>query len=117
MGRGGNPGRSRLAKVALTAMDESVKMAQASEPLWIPSFEGGSETLNYEEYLQVLPRCIGPRALGFVSEVIREMGNVIINSLALVETLMDVVSRLNLIFTLLNCLIISVPEWAMIPGI
>ncbi|KAL4182418.1 hypothetical protein AMTRI_Chr11g93270 [Amborella trichopoda] len=89
MGRAGNPERSMLAELALTAMDELVKMAQASEPLWIPSFEGGSETLNYEEYLLVFPRCIGPRPLGYTSEVTREMGNVIINSLALVETLMD----------------------------
>ncbi|ERN02306.1 hypothetical protein AMTRI_Chr09g38140 [Amborella trichopoda] len=101
MGSARNPKRSMLAELALTAMDEFVKMAQASEPLWNPSFEGGSETVNYE-YLQVFPRCIGLRALGYVSEVTREMGNVIINSLALVETLIDVVSQLNLIFTLLN---------------
>ncbi|ERN00427.1 hypothetical protein AMTR_s00100p00082880 [Amborella trichopoda] len=84
-------------------MDKLVKMAQAFERLWIPSFEGGSETLSYEEYLQVFPRCIGLRGLGYVSKVTREMGNVIINSLALVETLIDAVSQLNLIFTLLNC--------------
>ncbi|ERM95723.1 hypothetical protein AMTRI_Chr08g165250 [Amborella trichopoda] len=103
MGRAGNPEKSMLAELALTSMDELVKMAQASEPLWIPSFEGRSETLNYEEYLQVFPRCIGPRALGYLSKVTREKGNVIINSLALVKTLMDAVSWLNLIFTLLNC--------------
>ncbi|KAL4194711.1 hypothetical protein AMTRI_Chr05g69890 [Amborella trichopoda] len=45
-----------LPELALTAMDELVKMAQAFEPLWIPSFEGGSKTLSYEDYLQVFPR-------------------------------------------------------------
>ncbi|KAL4181575.1 hypothetical protein AMTRI_Chr12g271840 [Amborella trichopoda] len=63
MGRAGNLERSMLAELVLTTMDELVKMAQASQPLWIPSFEGGSETLNYEEYMQVFPRCMGRELL------------------------------------------------------
>ncbi|KAL6004517.1 Homeobox-leucine zipper protein ANTHOCYANINLESS 2 [Asimina triloba] len=81
--------RSLYLELALAAMDELVKMAQADEPLWIPSLEGGKEALDYEEYLRVFPRCIGAKPVGFVSEVTRESGMVIINSLALVETLMD----------------------------
>ncbi|XP_058087000.1 homeobox-leucine zipper protein ANTHOCYANINLESS 2-like [Magnolia sinica] len=81
--------RSLFLELALSAMDELVKMVQTEDPLWIPSLEGGKDTLNYEEYLRLFPRSIGPKPVGFVTEATRESGMVIINSLALVETLMD----------------------------
>lgn len=84
--------RSMFLELALAAMDELVKMAQTSEPLWIRSIEGGREILNHEEYMRTFTPCIGLRPNGFVSEASRETGMVIINSLALVETLMDSVS-------------------------
>ncbi|CAK8560897.1 unnamed protein product [Lathyrus sativus] len=81
--------RSMFLELALAAMDELVKMAQTSEPLWIRSLEGGREILNHDEYSRTFTPCIGLRPNGFVSEASRETGMVIINSLALVETLMD----------------------------
>ncbi|WCJ23156.1 Homeobox-leucine zipper protein HDG1 [Euphorbia peplus] len=81
--------RSMFLELALTAMDELVKMAQTDDPLWIRSLEGGREMLNHEEYMRTFSPCIGMKPNGFVSEASRETGNVIINSLALVETLMD----------------------------
>ncbi|KAH7692395.1 homeobox-leucine zipper protein [Dioscorea alata] len=81
--------RSMFLELALSAMDELVKMAQMDEPLWFRSLDGGKDSLNYEEYQQLFPRCIGVKPVGFISEATRETGIVIINSLALVETLMD----------------------------
>ncbi|MED6174816.1 Homeobox-leucine zipper protein ANTHOCYANINLESS 2 [Stylosanthes scabra] len=83
--------RSMLLELGLAAMDELVKMAQSCEPLWIRSMEmGGREVLNHEEYIRTFPNpCIALRPNAFVSEASRETGLVIINSLALVETLMD----------------------------
>ncbi|CAL0315116.1 unnamed protein product [Lupinus luteus] len=81
--------RSMFLELALSAMDELVKMAQTNEPLWIRSLEGGREIMNHEEHLRTFTPCIGLRSNGFVSEASRETGMVIINSLALVETLMD----------------------------
>ncbi|XP_031263423.1 homeobox-leucine zipper protein ANTHOCYANINLESS 2 isoform X3 [Pistacia vera] len=81
--------RSMFLELALAAMDELVKMAQTDEPLWMRSLEGGREVLNQEEYLRTFTPCIGLKPNGFVSESSRETGMVIINSLALVETLMD----------------------------
>ncbi|KAJ0112580.1 hypothetical protein Patl1_00370 [Pistacia atlantica] len=81
--------RSMFLELALAAMDELVKMAQNDEPLWMRSLEGGREVLNQEEYLGTFTPCIGLKPNGFVSESSRETGMVIINSLALVETLMD----------------------------
>ena len=84
--------RSMFLELALAAMDELVKMAQTNDPLWIRSIEGGREILNHEEYMRTFTPCIGLKPNGFVSEASRETGTVIINSLALVETLMDSVS-------------------------
>ncbi|XP_012489878.1 homeobox-leucine zipper protein ANTHOCYANINLESS 2 [Gossypium raimondii] len=81
--------RSMFLELALAAMDELVKMAQTDEPLWIRSLEGGREILNQDEYLRTFTPCIGMKSNGFVTEASRESGMVIINSLALVETLMD----------------------------
>ncbi|KAL5727623.1 Homeobox-leucine zipper protein ANTHOCYANINLESS 2 [Ranunculus cassubicifolius] len=81
--------RSMYLELALAAMDELVKMAQTEEPLWMPSLVGGKETLNQEEYMRMFNPCIGMKPNGFVTEATRETGMVIINSLALVETLMD----------------------------
>ncbi|CAI8613063.1 unnamed protein product [Vicia faba] len=82
--------RSMFLELALSAMDELVKMAQTNEPLWIRSDQSGRENLNHEEYSRtVSTSCIGLKPNGFVSEASRESGVVIINSLALVETLMD----------------------------
>ncbi|KAG0488571.1 hypothetical protein HPP92_007382 [Vanilla planifolia] len=81
--------RSMFLELALTAMDELVKMAQMGEPLWTPAGENGKETLDFEQYEQVFPRCVGVKTADLVSEATRATAMVIVNSLALVETLMD----------------------------
>ncbi|CAN1793182.1 Homeobox-leucine zipper protein ANTHOCYANINLESS 2 [Linum perenne] len=81
--------RSMLLELALAAMDELVRKAQADEPLWLKSLDGGREMLNHEEYMRTFTPCIGLKPNGFLTEASRETGMVIINSLALVETLMD----------------------------
>lgn len=85
--------RSVYLELALAAMDELVKLAQSDEPLWMRSL-GGREILNHDEYSRTFSGCIGLKPNGFVSEASRETGMVIINSLALVETLMDSVSNI-----------------------
>ncbi|XP_057988695.1 homeobox-leucine zipper protein ANTHOCYANINLESS 2-like [Hevea brasiliensis] len=82
--------RSMFIDLALAAMDELIKIAQIDSPLWIKSLEGGKDALNYEEYMRTFSPCIGVKPSSFVTEATRETGIVIINSLALVETLMDV---------------------------
>ncbi|XP_013748126.1 homeobox-leucine zipper protein HDG1-like isoform X2 [Brassica napus] len=86
---GGVDEKSLYLELAVSAMDELVKMAQTSEPLWIQSSKGKREMLNREEYDKSFRPCLGPKPGGFVSEASKEVGMVIINSLALVETLMD----------------------------
>ncbi|XP_076927963.1 homeobox-leucine zipper protein HDG1-like [Bidens hawaiensis] len=81
--------RSMYLELALAAMDELVKLAQTDEPLWIQSLDTGREVMNHNEYARIFTPCIGQKPNDFVSEATRESGTVIINSLALVETLMD----------------------------
>lgn len=81
--------RSMFLELALAAMDELIKMAHSDDSLWLRNMEGGKEVLNHEEYMRTFTPCIGMKPNGFVTEASRETGMVIINSLALVETLMD----------------------------
>ncbi|GAB2244988.1 hypothetical protein Droror1_Dr00000481 [Drosera rotundifolia] len=78
-----------VLELALSAMDELVKLAQTDDPLWLKTSEGGRDILNQEEYVRSFGRSIGLKPSGYVTEASRETGMVIINSLALVETLMD----------------------------
>lgn len=81
--------RSMYLELALAAMDELVKLAQTDAPLWIRPLEGSHEIMNEDEYSRIITPCIGLKPNDYVSEASRETGMVIINSLALVETLMD----------------------------
>lgn len=83
--------RSVLIDLAFAAMEELVKIAQADSPLWIKSLDGEREILNLEEYARMFSPCTSPKPTAYVTEATRETGIVIINSLALVETLMDAV--------------------------
>ncbi|MED6159058.1 hypothetical protein PIB30_038840 [Stylosanthes scabra] len=80
--------RSMLLELALVAMDELIKMAQAESPLWIKSEDGGKEILNHEEYAR-MSSFISSTSPGYVTEASRETGVVIINGSSLVETMMD----------------------------
>lgn len=83
--------KSVFLDLALHALDELVKLAQIDDPLWIRSLDGGvREALNEEEYMKLCPPCIGMKPSGFVTEATRATGTVLANSLALVQTLMDV---------------------------
>ncbi|CAN1165824.1 Homeobox-leucine zipper protein PROTODERMAL FACTOR 2 [Linum perenne] len=85
-----------IVELAVAAMEELVRMAQAGDPLWITGVDphhqqhNNGEILNEEEYLRTFPRGIGPKPLGLRSEASRESAVVIMNHVNLVEILMDV---------------------------
>ncbi|KAJ7946258.1 Homeobox-leucine zipper protein like [Quillaja saponaria] len=78
-----------IVELAVAAMEELTRLAQAGEPLWVPN-DNSSEILNEDEYLRTFPRGIGPKPLGLKSEASRESVVVIMNHINLVEILMDV---------------------------
>lgn len=83
--------KSVYLDLAGNAMDELIKMSQLDAPLWTQSLDGTREVLNHEEYMRTFCPHIGSTPGNFVPEGSREMGVVLINSLAAVEILMDVV--------------------------
>ncbi|KAL9392709.1 hypothetical protein Peur_016629 [Populus x canadensis] len=80
--------KSMIVEIAVAAMEELMRIAQAGEPLWIQG-ENNTEMLNEEEYLRTFTRGIGPKPLGMRSEASRESAVVIMNHVNLVEILMD----------------------------
>lgn len=83
-----------IVELAVAAMEELVRMAQAGDPLWVST--GNSMDLpNEEEDFRTFPRGIGPKPLGLRTEASRESAVVIMNHINLVEILMDVVIKLN----------------------
>ncbi|KAI9123790.1 hypothetical protein K1719_005090 [Acacia pycnantha] len=79
-----------IVELAVAAMEELIRLAQAGEPLWLISSDH-NEVLNEEEYLRTFPRgLLGPKPLGLISEASRESAVVIMNHVNLVEILMDV---------------------------
>ncbi|PPD71867.1 hypothetical protein GOBAR_DD31232 [Gossypium barbadense] len=81
-----------IVELAVTAMEELIRMAQSGEPLWVTD-ENSIDVLNENEYLRIFPRGIGSKPfanLGFRSEASREAAVIIMNPVNLVEILMDV---------------------------
>ncbi|KAM7254943.1 hypothetical protein ACFE04_020184 [Oxalis oulophora] len=78
-----------IVELAVTAMEELLKLAQAADPLWV-SGKNSVEELSEDEYLKSFPRGIGPKPLALRSEASRESALVIMNHMNLVEILMDV---------------------------
>ncbi|PWA62465.1 homeobox-leucine zipper protein MERISTEM L1 [Artemisia annua] len=79
-----------IIELAVAAMEELIRMAQAGDPLWVQNSDTSSEVLSEEEYMRTFPRGIGPKPLGLISEASRESAVVIMNHITLVEILMDV---------------------------
>ncbi|CAN8246246.1 unnamed protein product [Cochlearia groenlandica] len=79
-----------IVELAVAAMEELVRMAQAGDPLWVSTDNNSVDILNEEEYFRTFPRGIGPKPLGMRSEASRESAVVIMNHINLVEILMDV---------------------------
>lgn len=81
--------KSMYLGLAMAAMDELLKLAEINSPLWFRSLNGYGEALNLEEYTRIFPPCIGMKPSSFVTEATRATGTVNINSMSIVEILMD----------------------------
>ncbi|ONM13423.1 Homeodomain leucine zipper family IV protein [Zea mays] len=85
-----------IVELAVTAMEELVRMAQLDEPLWnapAGGHDGSAETLNEEEYARMFVPAGGlglKKQYGFKSEASRDSSVVIMTHASLVEILMDV---------------------------
>lgn len=81
-------------ELAMSSIDELVKMCQASEPLWIRNNENGRQVLNHEEHARMFawPLNLKQHSSEFRTEATRHSAVVIMNSITLVDAFLDAVS-------------------------
>ncbi|XP_077234288.1 homeobox-7 [Tasmannia lanceolata] len=78
-------------ELAMTAMDELVRMCQTNEPLWMRSGNGMKETLDVEEHVRMFPWPLNIKYhhSEFRTEASRNSALVIMNSVTLVDAFLD----------------------------
>ncbi|KAL8511002.1 hypothetical protein ACS0TY_017722 [Phlomoides rotata] len=81
--------RSMMVDLAMSAMEELMRVAQLGEPLWVPSMDRNSFELNEEEYLRAISRVFRKKINGFKLEASRESVVVAISAADVAEILMD----------------------------
>ncbi|GFP78795.1 homeobox-leucine zipper protein hdg2 [Phtheirospermum japonicum] len=79
-----------VLELVTVAMEELMRLAQLGEPLWVPSMDRNTATLNEEEYLRSFSRVFGPKPSGFKSEASRETVVVAMSAQKVIEILVDV---------------------------
>lgn len=88
LGHGFTRGTSTFMDLAVVAMDELIRLAEVDNPLWIKCSKSERDSMKHDEYTSLFA---GSKHPGFAAEGSRETGLVLINSLTLVETLMNTV--------------------------
>ncbi|KAI3469172.1 hypothetical protein Pfo_025835 [Paulownia fortunei] len=80
-------------ELAMSSMDELVKMCHTAEPLWIPPANDdlGKEVLNLEEYARMFSWSVNLKQhpAEFRTEATRDTAVVIMNSITLVDAFLD----------------------------
>lgn len=85
--------KSFMVEVATNAMEGFIRMLQMEEPLWMRSVTDGREILNLEAYERMFPRPSQSKAPDIRTEASKDSGLVIMNGMALVDILVDAVSK------------------------
>ncbi|KAE8726842.1 hypothetical protein F3Y22_tig00005974pilonHSYRG00086 [Hibiscus syriacus] len=78
-------------ELAISAVDELVKMCRSNEPLWVRSNENGKELLYPQEHAKVFhwPLNLKQRSSEFRTEASRDSAVVIMNSITLIDAFLD----------------------------
>ncbi|KAL4335982.1 hypothetical protein GQ457_07G011850 [Hibiscus cannabinus] len=78
-------------ELAISALDELVKMCRANEPLWIRNNKNGKELLNLEEHAKMFhwPLNLKQHSSELRTEASRDSAVVIMNSITLVDAFLD----------------------------
>ncbi|XP_022738572.1 homeobox-leucine zipper protein HDG5-like [Durio zibethinus] len=86
-----NEEKTVAMELAMSSLDELVKMCRANEPLWIRNNENGKELLNLEEHARVFhwPLNLKQCSTKFRTEASRDSAVVIMNSVTLVDAFLD----------------------------
>lgn len=82
-----------VAALAELAMAELLALAQLGEPMWVRGPDGLTEELNQVEYARAFANGLGPKNVNLATEATRATAIVAMPAEALVDMLMDVVSK------------------------
>lgn len=87
--------KSIAMELAISSMDELVKMCRLNEPLWIHNSENGKQFLNLDEHARMFawPLNFKQHSTELRTEATRDSAVVIMNSITLVDAFLDAVSR------------------------
>ncbi|XP_020684394.1 homeobox-leucine zipper protein ROC8 [Dendrobium catenatum] len=82
--------RPMMVELATRSMEELIRLAQTDEPLWTRIGTNGRQILNLETYERIFPKPVQQfRSPDTRVESSRDSGDVMMNSLALVDMFMD----------------------------
>uniref|UniRef100_A0A2N9GWN3 Homeobox domain-containing protein n=1 Tax=Fagus sylvatica TaxID=28930 RepID=A0A2N9GWN3_FAGSY len=83
--------KSIALELAVSSLDELVKMCQGTEPLWIQNNENGREVLNLKEHARMFPWPLNLKqnSNDLRTEATRDSAVVIMNSITLVDAFLD----------------------------
>ncbi|KAG8374589.1 hypothetical protein BUALT_Bualt10G0011100 [Buddleja alternifolia] len=83
--------KSLALDLAVSSMDELIKMCHTGEPLWITATDSGKEVMNVEEYKRMFSWSVDIKEnpAEFRTEATRDTNVVIMNSITLVDAFMD----------------------------
>lgn len=90
--------RSLAMELAMSSMDELLKMCHGNEPLWVRNSSNSMDVLNIEEYTRMFPwphhhvDPLKPHYNDLRTEATRDKALVIMNSINLVDSFLDAVS-------------------------
>ncbi|KAJ7953410.1 Homeobox-leucine zipper protein [Quillaja saponaria] len=91
--------KSLAMELALSSMDELVKMCHVKQPLWIRNQENGLEVLNIEEHAKMFPNWpinFKQNSRELRTEASRDSAVVIMNSITLVDAFLDALKWMEL---------------------
>ncbi|KAK9084871.1 hypothetical protein Sjap_025282 [Stephania japonica] len=94
--------KTMVVELAVSAMEELLRLGQLGLPMWIPTPDGMTDVLSEEEYYQVFPRGNRRNNEGLRTEATRANGVVLLNHFSLVEMLMDVNQWSNMFYPLVS---------------
>ncbi|CAK9173431.1 unnamed protein product [Ilex paraguariensis] len=83
--------KSLALDMAMSSVDELVKMCQAGDPLWMRRNDTGKDVLNVDEYGRMFPwpMSLKQHPNEFMTEASRDSAVVIMNSITLVDAFLD----------------------------
>ncbi|TKY72398.1 Homeobox-leucine zipper protein HDG11 [Spatholobus suberectus] len=95
--------KALMSKVAITAIEELVRLLRINEPFWIKSStQDGKLSLHHENYEKIFPRTNHFKGANVRVEATKDSGIVSINSIQLVDMFLDSDKWVNLFPTIVT---------------